>query len=195
MNLPKLENPSRYTGLFVVDFGDQAAVGYTAAEVAVLMEADAYRHAKVYKIHRALADGTMELAGIAPEQLPTEDALFFSRVDASRARADFEMLKGAAEREPAPVQAKLNLVRIEAAEPPHVVALIYPAEFDDAMAHWLSSIDYQGGDEVEGGIRALDRYYQSRRVILEQHPLRGTFDGVSRSAEEVLASTHLAVQR
>ena len=195
MNLPKLENPSRYTGLFVVDFGDQAAVGYTAAEVAVLMEADAYRHAKVYKIHRALADGTMELAGIAPEQLPTEDALFFSRVDASRARADFETLKGSAEREPAPVQAKLNLVRIEAAEPPHVVALIYPAEFDDAMAHWLSSIDYQGGDEVEGGIRALDRYYQSRRVILEQHPLRGTFDGVSRSAEEVLASTHLAVQR
>lgn len=195
MKLPALDNPSRYTGLFVVDFGDQTAVGYTAAEVAILMEADAYRHAKVYKIHRALADGTMELAGIAPEQLPTEDALFFSRVDASRARADFEMLKGAAEREPAPVQAKLNLARIEAAELPHVVALIYPAEFDDAMAHWLSSIDYQGGDEVEGGIRVLDRYYQSRRVILEQYPLRGTFDGVSRSAEEVLASTHLAVQR
>ncbi len=195
MKLPALDNPSRYAGLFVVDFGETTAVGYTAAEVAILMEADAYRHAKVYKIHRALADGTMELAGMAPERLGSEDALFFSRFDASRARADFEMLKGSAEREPAPVQAKLNLARIEAADPPHVVALIYPAEFDDAMAHWLSSIDYQGGDQVEGGISALNRYYQSRRVVLEQHPLRGTFDGASRSAEEVLASTHLAVQR
>ena len=195
MKLPALDNPPQYTGLFVVDFGEKTSVGYTAAEVAILMAADAYRHVKVYKIHRALADGTMELAGMAPERLGAEDALFFSRFDASRARADFETLKGSAEREPAPVQAKLNLARIEAAERPHVVALIYPGEFDNAMAHWLSSIDYQGGDEVEGGSNALNRYYQNRRVVLEQHSLRGTFDGLSRSAEEVLASTHLAVQR
>ena len=76
-----------------------------------------------------------------------------------------------------------------------VVALIYPAEYADEMSQWLSRADYRGGERVEGGVSAVTTYYPSRRVILDRHQLVGAHDGISRPAEEVLATTRVAVQR
>ena len=43
MDLPELEQPTRYEGLYIYDCGEWCAVGYTAAEIAVLLESDEYR--------------------------------------------------------------------------------------------------------------------------------------------------------
>ena len=47
MKLPQLTDPDRYEGLYVFDFGEQCAVGYTASEIAVLLESERYRNGKV----------------------------------------------------------------------------------------------------------------------------------------------------
>ena len=38
MKLPELSSPARYQGLYVFDFGEWTAVGYTAEEIAALLE-------------------------------------------------------------------------------------------------------------------------------------------------------------
>ena len=68
MNLPKIDTPERYVGLYVIDFRGQCGVGYTAEEVAELLESEKYTDVKVYKIHQARTDGTMELAGVPRDQ-------------------------------------------------------------------------------------------------------------------------------
>ena len=72
MRLPRLDNPQRYAGLFVVDFGETCSVGYTAEEVALLMESEAHADAKVYRIHNAYPDGTMELKGVPRNRFALE---------------------------------------------------------------------------------------------------------------------------
>jgi len=59
MRLPELESPEKYGGLYVFDFGEQVAVGYTADEIAVLLESQRYADGKAYRIHRAMPDGTI----------------------------------------------------------------------------------------------------------------------------------------
>jgi len=195
MKLPKLDEPTRYAGLYVFDFGDQVAVGYTADEIAILLEHEAYREGKAYKIHRAWPDGTLELKGVPAVRFQLEEGLFFYRIDPAAARRDFEQLKTLAADEPPPCRAKLHLARIEGASPPHCLALIYPAEYSDEIGQWLCRIGFEGGDRVEGGISHVTDYYQSNVSRIEQHQLWGTLDRTSRSAEEVLASVHKAVQR
>ena len=195
MRLPRLNDPERYAGLYVFDFGDQVAVGYTAAEIAVLIESERYADGTVYKIHRALPDGTMELRGVSRGRFQLEDGLFFYRREAGPARRDFDDLRALADASTPPCRAKLHLARLDAPGNPFVVALIFPAEYTDEMGHWLTEHDYAGGDYVEGGPSQVTGYYQARRTLLAQHQLWGVLDKTSRSAEEVLASTHVAVQR
>jgi hypothetical protein len=195
MKLPALNEPSRYAGLYVFDFGDQVAVGYTADEVAVLLESERYQNGKVYKIHRARPDGTMELAGVANARFTTEDGLFFYRDRLAEARADFAELEVLAEREPPPARAKVHLVELRGDTPAYITALIFPAEYSHEMGQWLSRVGYRGGDRVEGGVSAVTTYYAGQRVILDRHQLSGASDAVSRPTEEVLATTRVAVQR
>ncbi len=42
MKLPEVKNSERYVGLYVVDFGDHSAVGFTADEVAELLDSDKF---------------------------------------------------------------------------------------------------------------------------------------------------------
>jgi len=193
--LPKLDNPVRYTGLYVVDFGESVAVGYTAAEVSVLMESGRYAEAKVYRIHRAYPDGRLELKGIPGSRFQAEDGFFFYRKDPAQARRDYDDLKRLAESIPPPCRAKLHLATLQGAVVPDVVVLIYPAEYCDEMSAWLTAIGYQGGDYVEGGISQVSSYYATGATRLDQHQLWGTLDETSRPAEEVLGATHVAVQR
>ena len=198
MKLPELKDPTRYAGLYVLDFGEQTAVGYTAREVEVLLDHEAYRHCRVYKIHRAQPDGTLELKGVNASRFLLEEGMFFYRGQEVAARADFDQLRALAAEVIPPCRARLKLVRFDGNEPEHpqyVVALIYPAEYSNEISRWLLDADYAGGDHVEGGVSQVTDFLQRRSTTLAVHQIWGAEDGVSRSPEEILAATHLAVQR
>ncbi len=194
MKLPELESPDRYTGLYVFDFGDQTAVGYTADEIAVLLESDEYKDGKVYRIHRALPDGTMELQGVARETFLKEDGLFFYRRNRDAARSDFDELARLAEETPPPCRMKVHLAEIAETGYDLCTALIFPAECTHDVADWLNRIGYEGGDMVEGGPSQVTDYYAAGAVVSDRRQLWPAASQ-SRPAEEVLATTHLAVQR
>ncbi len=205
MKLPELESPERYTGLYVFDFGDQTAVGYTADEIAVLLESEKYKDGKVYRIHRALPDGTMELQGVAPQTFMAEEGMFFYRTDLPAARQDFEELEQLASQVSPPCRMKLQLASLESREgdladkspvtsETYMTVIIYPAEYSHEVGQWLTDADYRGGDYAEGGSSLVSNYYGMGATILEKRQLWPA-KSVSRPAEEVLSTTHLTIQR
>jgi len=193
MKLPTLEKPDRYQGLYVFDFGDHAGVGFTAEEVAELLESERYKDGKVYKIHRAYPDGRLELKGVSAEKFQLEAGIFFYSRDEATARADFKRLVNLAVRTAPPCRAKVHLAKH--ANDEYVVALIYPAEYDDEVSSWLLEGEYRTAGEVEGGVGAVERYYQAKPEILDRHQLFGASENVSRTGEELLVATARAVQR
>ncbi len=197
MRLPSVEQPERYRGLYLYDFGEWTALGYTAEEIAVLLEQPEYADGKVYRIHNARPDGTMELAAVARERFDLESGMFFFRQDPDLAADDYDRLLAATEEIPAPCRARLWLVDRgdNAAETHrHLVSLVYPAEFDSEIAGWLLAVDYEGGDVVEGGISHVHQHLNEAHEVLRRTQL---FAGgrPARSAEEILASVRVAVQR
>ena len=77
MKLPELKEHQKYVGLYVFDFGDHTGLGFTAQEVAELLESERYKDGKVYKIHKAYPDGKLELKGIPAKIFQLEAGLFF----------------------------------------------------------------------------------------------------------------------
>ena len=55
MQLPALKDPTRYAGLYAVDFGEESAVGYTAREVEILLDHEKYRDCRAAIRHRLLS--------------------------------------------------------------------------------------------------------------------------------------------
>ena len=195
MELPKLEAPEKYTGLYIFDFGEQVAVGYTAREIAVLLESDQYRNGKAYRIHRAAPDGTMEIKGVARERFAAEDGLFFYRESEGAAREDFDDLAALAGETPPPCRMKAVLAKIDGDPAQYVAAIIFPAEFTDDVADWLNEADYAGGDIAEGGISQVTQFNGPDVRTFETRQFWPAADDDSRSAEEVLANTDRAIQR
>jgi hypothetical protein len=193
MKLPKLEKTDKYTSLFVVDFGEHSGVGFTAQEVAELLESEKYKDCKVYKIHRAYPDGRLELKGVSNQTFQLEAGLFFYSADEETSRGDFKRLINLAVRTAPPCQAKVHLVKYS--DKKFAVALIYPAEYDDELSRWLLDGDYKTAGAAEGGTGAVQRYYESQVEILDRHQLFGEFKWESRTGEELLTSVKLAVQR
>jgi hypothetical protein len=193
MKLPRLDKPDRYQGLYVFDFGDHAGVGFTAEEVAELLESERYGQGKVYKIHRAYPDGRLELKGVPTERFQLEAGMFFYSRDEATAHADFKRLVDLAVRAAPPCRAKVHLARY--AEDRYVVGLIYPAEYDDEVSSWLLKGEYRTAGEAEGGVGAVERYYQAEPDILDRHQLFGTSEQISRTGEELLTATARAIQR
>ncbi len=152
MKLPAVPDAKSYRGLYVFDFGEWSAVGYTADEIAMLLESEAYRAGKVYKIVRATPDGQMELRGVAPERFELESGLFFSRDEASAAEADLDTLVRLAEKTGAPCRAFAHLADYGPSPQPgrYVTALIYPAEYEDEIAAWLDEVHLAGGEIGSG---------------------------------------------
>jgi len=109
MQLPELQNPQKYVGLYIFDFGNHTGVGFTAQEVAELLESKNHKDAKVYKIHRAYPDGRLELKGIRAETFQLEAAMFFYSADSKTAQADFKRLINLAVRSTPPCRAKVHL--------------------------------------------------------------------------------------
>ena len=193
MELPKLQKPDKYVGLYIFDFGDHAGVGFTAQEVAELLESEKYRHGKVYKIHEAYPDGKLELKGIRAETFQLEAGMFFYSADLETARKDFKTLVDLAVKIAPPCRAKVHLAKYN--DDKFAVALIYPAEYDDEVSSWLLDGDYKTSGAAEGGAGAVQRYYDSAAEILDRHQLFVKSESISRTGEELLASLKLAVQR
>lgn len=193
MKLPKLEKPEKYVGLYIFDFGNHVGIGFTAQEVAELLESETYKKAKVYKIHKAWPDGKLELKGIRAEIFELEAGMFFYSTDLDTARRDFKTLVDLAVRTATPCRAKVHLAKYS--DDKCVVALIYPAEYDDEVSSWLLEGRYKTKGAAEGGIEAVQRYYDHNPKILERHQLFGKSDIISRTGQELLASTKVAVQR
>ena len=197
MKLPKLSEPSRYAGLYVVDFGDHTAVGYTAEEVAALLEHERYRDVKVYRIHRVRPAGEMELKGIPLERFFSESAMLFFFDDADEAAAGYDALLATAQREPPPGRAFVHLSELDGSQERGrwVVALVYPAEYDEDMGRWLLVQGYDAGRWVEGGISAATGYRTLEKTIHRRQQLWPAGRVAPRPAEQVLAEVRKAVVR
>ena len=193
MELPKLEKPEKYVGLYIFDFGGHTGVGFTAQEVAELLESEKYASGKVYKIHKAYPDGKLELKGVPSETFELEAGIFFYSSDRDQSRRDFRGLVDLAVRAVPPCRAKVHLARAD--EESFVVALIYPAEYDEEISSWLLAGEYKTDGVAEGGAGAVQRYYDRDAEILERHQLFAKSEQVSRTGEELLACLKMAVQR
>lgn len=66
-------------GRYVVDFGHETVSGFTAREVAALLESEQFRDIRVYRIHNAYPDGRMELVGVDNTRFNLEDCFLFFR--------------------------------------------------------------------------------------------------------------------
>jgi len=193
MKLPKLQNTERYVGLYVFDFGDNCGVGFTAQEVAELLDSEKYKDCKVYKIHRAYPDGRLELKGVQSQTFQLEAGMFFYADNIDTARKNFEELTSLAVRIAPPCRAKVHLAKY--AEDKFVTALIYPAEYDDEISRWLLDGGYKTAGAAQGGVGAVQRYYDAKPQILDRFQLFAKSELVSRTGEELLANLKLAVQR
>jgi hypothetical protein len=193
MQIPTVNNAPRYVGLYVIDFGDHSGVGFTAEEVAELLDSEKFKEVKVYKIHNAYPDGRMELRGVRPQLFQVEIGMFFYAHDAETAQRDYkELLKLAVEQTP-PSRAKLHLAKYS--DDKFVVALIFPAEYNDEYSTWLLDHDYKTSEEAIGGINAVQQYYQDKPEILKRHQILGREQYENRTGEELLSYTKVAVQR
>jgi hypothetical protein len=193
MKLPKLQKPDRYVGLYVVDFADHAGAGFTAQEVAELFESQRYKDCKAYKIHKAYPDGRLELKGVRREIFQLEAGMFFYSSDSDTARDDYKRLVKLGVETNVPCKAKIHLAKYGPDR--FAVALIYPAEYDEEISAWLLGNAYKTIGAAEGGTGAVTKYYEDRPEILERHQLWGQSSVESRTGEELLAATKMAVQR
>ena len=193
MKLPKLQKPEKYVGLFIFGFGDHAGVGFTAEEVAELLESEKYKNGKVYKIHRAYPDGKLEIKGVPAQTFQLEAGMFFYSSTLETARGDFKKLVSLAIKTAPPCRAKVHLAKYD--DDKFAVALIYPAEYDDEVSTWFLDGQYKTSGAAEGGIEAVQRYYDYEPEILDRHQLFGKSESISRTGQELLAGLKLAVQR
>ena len=193
MKLPKLEKPEKYVGLYIFDFGDHVGTGFTAREVAELLESEKYKDCKVYKIHKAHPDGKIELKGIRSQIFHLEAGMFFYERNLETATRDFKALVNLAVKSAPPCRSKVHLAKYS--DDKFVVSIIYPAEYDDEISSWLLDARYKTTGTAEGGIEAVQIYYDQKPQILERHQLFGESELISRTGSELLASVKLAVQR
>lgn len=193
MKLPILQKPDKYVGLYIFDFGDHTGVGFTAQEVAELLESEKYKDGKVYKIHKAWPDGRLELKGVPARIFQLEAGMFFYTDTFDSANKQFKQLVNLAVRSSPPCRAKVHLA--EYSDDEYVVTLIYPAEFDDEVSSWLLQGGYKTTGAAEGGIEAVRRYYDHRPQIIDRHQLFAKSAFTSRTGRELLAGVKLAVQR
>jgi len=193
MKLPELKQPDKYVGLYVVDFGENSGVGFTADEVAEILESERYKDCKVYKIHNAYPDGRLELKGINSEIFQLEAGMFFYEDRLLDAKKDFQNLVNTAIQSAPPCRAKVHLSRYSSEK--FVTAFIYPAEYDDEISSWLLDNNYKTAGAAEGGIGAVERYYKDRPQVLQRHQLFGQSAIESRTGEKLLADLKIAVQR
>lgn len=192
MKLPEVENVDKYTGLYVVDFGDHCGVGFTAEEVAELLESKRFAGVQVYKIHRANPDGTMELKGIPHQTFELEAGMFFYAADEATAHDDYQRLLAWAGQQLPPARCKIQSANTGNT---FVTALIYPAEFDGEFSKWLLDGNYRTAGQVEGGSGAVQRYYDGQPNVIERQQLWPASSVEHLTGEALMEATNRAVVR
>ena len=193
MNLPKIEQPNKYIGLYVVEFGETSSVGFTANEVAELLESEKYADVKVYKIHNAYSDGKMELKGVPAETFQLEMGMFFYAATESTSEKEYNDLIALAETTLPPCRAKLELAQIH--DDLYTTTIIYPAEYNDEVSSWLIDIDYKTSGAAAGGIEAVTSYNEQKTEAIRSYQLHAADACKSKTGEELLNATRQAVQR
>ncbi len=193
MKLPQIKDAPNYKGLYIVDFGDHSAVGYTADEVQLLLESEKFQHIKVYKIHNAYPDGSMELKGITNDTFQLEQGMFFYAHDKSTAEKDFKKLISIAVSSSPPCRAKAHLAKYS--DDKFVTALIFPAEYNDEISRWLLDADYKTAGSVDAGTSAVSNYYSDAPQILERHQLSSADQNETRSIDQLLKDINNPIQR
>ncbi len=169
MNLPKVEMPEKYVGLYAVDFGSSSEIGLTASQVAELLESEKNTGLKVYKIHNVRPDGTFEIKGITAETFQLEKGMFFYAYSEQIARAEFNRLVDISTYSSPPGKAIVQLARYD--EKTWITVLIYPAEYDQEFSQWLIDNDFTTKGEVVGGRQAVTDYYARKAQIIDHHQL------------------------
>jgi hypothetical protein len=192
MKLPKTDDAGKYVGLYVIDFQGQCGIGYTTEEVATLLESEQFAEVKVYKIHSARPDGTMELAGVPREKFLLESGMFFHYRDDNSGRRDFQAICDWSEKQLPPRRAKLHLARSDNLL---LIALIYPAEYEQEIGRWLGDSGFRGSGPVDAGVSQVQKYYQAEYQILEKHQLWPMKSIQARDREELLACVGQVWQR
>lgn len=195
MNIPRLDQPERYTGLFIYDFGDHVSVGYTAEEVDVLTRSELHKSGSAYQIYRVTDSGAMELRGIDSVRVGAQEAMLFQFHDPADAAAAFDDLVRLAQDDPLPTPVHAERAMAESMTPPHVIALIYSIYGADAVGRWLQRVGFDAGQEVSVGSDRLQDYRQAGATADESVELSTRLDHRSRSPAEILATVHRPVQR
>ena len=195
LQLPPIHNPQRYAGLYVYDFGTHVCVGYTAAEIQILREAEAHRDGTAYEIYRVSESGAIELRGVRDELLSEREAVCLLRADGVDARRDYDTLRKAGERHPVACVVELQLAKLYAFDPPHVTALCYPAPATSHVAGWLLTHVPDAGDRVLCGIDLHAQLAASDGVRIDSCSITTEPGFGDRSPEEVLATIDKAIQR
>jgi len=183
MNPSLLSTNKPLAGQYVVVQGNQTTSGVSAADVAALLESKDAVDIKIFKIRYVHPDGRIEMAGVPNERFQLEDGFLFFHRDLHAARTDFLTLCRLADQSPPPCRAKVQLANLSGALAPHVVALVFPAEYSDEVAAWLASIAFEGGELVESGVSRVTDYYDAQKTISFRQQLWGTQDG-SLAAEQ-----------
>lgn len=193
--LPPIREPQRYAGLYVYDFGTHVCVGYTAAEIRILREAESHRDGTAYEIYRVSESGAIELRGVRDERLSEREAVCLLRADGVDARRDYDTLRKAGERHPVACVVELQLAKLYEFDPPHVTALCYPASATSHVANWLLTHAPNAGDRVLCGIDVHAQLAASDGVHIDSCSIATKPDFRDRSAEEVFATIDKALQR
>ena len=108
-------------------------------------------------------------------------------------RRDFKGLVALAVKAGPPCRAKVHLAKYR--DDKFATAIIYPAEYDDEISLWLLDGEYKTSGAAEGGIDAVQTYYDVKPQILDRHQLFGKSTSENRTGEELLAGIKLAIQR
>ncbi|MCZ6654270.1 MAG: hypothetical protein O7D91_14735 [Planctomycetota bacterium] len=195
MNLPRLNYPELYQGLYVFDFGEHVAVGYTAEEIEVLLGSPEFKGGRAYKIHHATAAGELSLRGLSRMDVNVREGMVFYRASADASRGDFEALKQSATTSAPPAVLHWRLGCDSQAEMPECTVLSYAAEASDRVGRWLEAIGFAGGDQVEAGTHLADYFARPETVEHEHLAIAPDPRYHSRPPAEVLASVHKPVQR
>ena len=193
MKLPATDNPQKYHGLYVIDFGPQCAIGYTAEEVAALLESERFADAKVYKIHRAYPDGAMELNGVSRNRFFLESGMFFHCRDERSARVDYRRLADWSGQQAPPCRTQLQLAHT--GDKQWLIALIYPAEYEHEVGDWMHDSSLRTDGPIDAGISQVSRYYHSDSEILEKRQLWPREAIQQRDREQLIAAVGQTLQR
>lgn len=193
MKFPEIKETAKYTGLYIVDFGNHSSVGFTANEVAELLESEQYSKIKIYKIYYAAPDGKIEIIGVNKNLFLLESGLSFYYNDKSQAAQDFETLSNISKNSLPPARAKLHLSQLQ--DNSFVLALIYPAEYDSEFSRWLLDNKFFTDTPARGGTSVVSQYYDSNPTILKNAQLHPLESFESKTGQELFASVKLAFQR